>query len=146
MEGKPFARVKYLEGHSKLGRRKIPVTLVAYPTCLTLQHTNDHEDLISIPWPNLSVLRTDWSRKTPFEGEVSIWVSMIPILGETRYSDWKKNGLRVTYWDEEVQREMKIFLDTGTLRRADKIKDAILSYRDDYYRFMGRHAGPQRRK
>ncbi|MCB9112231.1 MAG: hypothetical protein H6634_13390 [Anaerolineales bacterium] len=140
------ASVRYLEGHSYLGERTINVNLVAYPSNLSIFDAGDNQPLFSIPWANFSSAQTGYAEKRGLGSGGAFVLRTIPGLDLLGAADPFHDGVRVIFWDEEIQRTQNVFFATRSKRKARELMQVIYQYRDNYHRTLGKGSRPQQKK
>ena len=146
MNGVLIDTVKYMEGHSDLGDDTYDVKLIAFPTNLTVVNIVDDRPLFSIPWGNLENIKYGLLEKTGLAYVGSFLAGMIPGVDLTNAASSFHRGIFILFSDEEIQRTQKVFVSTGTERKAKKTVKVITRYRDNYFRTLHRASGPTQRE
>ena len=145
MAGTVVGRVIYRDGHSNYGEQAISVILIAYTTNLTVLDLSTQTPLFSIPWENISKIRNSVLRKKGLEDLGARILAGIPGLDMMRAASILYKGIQLTYWDDEIQRDLNIFFDTSSDRKADRYREELFRWRDEYFRTIGRGSRPDRR-
>jgi hypothetical protein len=145
MDGTIIDYVKYIEGYSRLGEQTIQVVLYALPTNLTVAHYPENKPLFSIPWDNLSNMQMGYVEKRGLESAGAFLFRTIPVVGSLRAFDSHYDGIWVTFWDADIERNQSVYFATRSDRHASQLIQRILTYRDSYYRQAKKVSSPQRR-
>ena len=109
MNSSIIGNMKYIDGHSDLGLRKIPVTLVAYPSNITVFHEEDNSPLFSIPWENIDNVWEGTIEKRGWDYTASYFTALIPFVDNTNLAERFFIGFWIKYWDEEIRRNQQVF-------------------------------------
>lgn len=132
MNGRKLAKTTYMRSdlsHPLLDENKIDVLLVSYPDYLSLHRRADNRAVLSIPWHNIN----------------NIWVSFLSKRGldeAVEQIKWFFNdpgkmthdGVKVSYWDDDFQRDVEVFFKTGGRKNAEKLMAVLWRERDNALR------------
>ena len=145
MEGVRIDICKYRGEYSDLGEPTAIVELIALPTNLTAKRL-DGRALFSMPWSNFHSAEEG----SVWKDGLGLWgtaiAQSIPLLNLTSAASRFYQGLTLYFWDESIERNIKVFFDTGSERKAQSIVRAIYQYRDQYHRQAQEVARPKKRK
>jgi len=146
MPGTKITNATYVRGDTSLGQTRIPVTLIAFPTSLTIRKRRSDEGLLSIPWSNITKTQIGTMEKNAGRRlATNLFIVGTAFLGML-FADGEDWGVFVHYHDPPTQRDQTPFFAlTGDSRRAEKIMDEIWHYRDQFYRDMNTSSKPLRR-
>lgn len=145
MKGSEIGQMKYIDGHSNLGLQTIPVTLVAYPSNLTIHNKDTNRPLFSILWENFENVWRDTIEKRGLAYTGSFFASLIPFVDNTNLAETYYIGMYISYWDEDIRRKQQVFFYTFSRDRAEEYCRLIMAYRDSYFHSAGRHSRPRDR-
>jgi hypothetical protein len=145
MDGTVIDNVKYKDGHSDIGKTSLLVQLIAFPTNLTVKVLGG-KPLFSVPWENFGSADTSVVYKEGLDFWLATLFRTIPGLDLTSGSSAFTHGVRLRYWDNDIERGQEIFFDTGSESKADRVVRKILQYRDQYFRQKKNISAPQHRQ
>ncbi len=137
---------KYMDGHSDYGERTINVRLIAFPTNITVVYATDNIPMFSVPWGSFNYVNEGFMEKRGAASVGSLLASTIPVLDMTKAASPYHAGIYLSFSDEEIQRNQKVFFSTGTERKARKVTREIMHHRDNYFRVMRKSSGPTQRE
>lgn len=145
MDGESIALVRYMEGHSDLGEQTLRVELTGHPSNLTVRRMSGSA-LFSIPWGNFGGAQEGSVYKNGLAIAGALAMRSIPLLNLTNAASSFYDGVWVSYWDEEIERNQRVFFEAGSERKARRIVLKIYQYRDQYHRTLGKASKPSIRK
>ncbi len=143
---KPFARVTYVAGDTRLGDRRINVGLEAHRVYLLVRARDDGEALIAIPWTNIQDVKICLVERSYMGKARADAFKYIPFLELTRASSDTEFGMMIVYWDVQVLREqLPIFAIGDNVKRFNRLFQAIYHYRDTFVGGTNKHSKINRR-
>lgn len=143
---RPFAYAAYVAGDTKVGERRVNVSLEAHPAYLLVRTRSNNQALLAIPWSNIRGLEANPVEKSYAGKAVSDLFRFVPLLQLTRASSDIEYGLTIIYWDEEVLRDQfPTFAIGDDVKRFNRLQHAILQYRDHFVSGMNQNDGVDRR-
>lgn len=135
MNGEPFAKATYTEGHPRLGTNRIKVYFIAYPGYLSLSpKKTDGAGILDIPWANIRGTRNGVVDKSTGGKIANIGLGWIPGIDMTHLNSPYDTGFWVNYWDDSYKREISVFfaVPSGDRGKAERYQTKIWNYKDRF--------------
>lgn len=145
MTSTTLSLVRYITGHSDMGDTIVAVTLVGYPTHLTVNQIIDPKPVFSVPWANFQAAQDGIFTKEGMASLGAFILRALPITNILGAADPYYTGVWMVWWDEEIQRKQRVFFDTSSERNARRLVQQIYQFRDSYQRTISAAAKPEQR-